>query len=291
MQETIQIFVNGMVWGSLVAIAAISFSLIFCTAHVFHFAHGVVIVYSGFIAWYFTEELGFPLAASIVIAILVAAIVGSLMEILVYRPLRKKGAPPLIALLASLGLVYIGQSIPMFVFGGAPRVLELGAPLRWNDVFISRSDFVCIITSLALFFVLRWFLDHTRAGVAIKAIANDAQLAKTVGVNFDRFIILIYIIGSVLCAPAGVFMMLDVGIMPYAGIEIVIMATIAVIIGGMGSIPGAFLGSFFMGLVRAYAGWILPSLWQEAILFVVLLLFITFRPRGFFGKKVWKYEV
>jgi branched-chain amino acid transport system permease protein len=291
LEHAIEVIINGLGSGSLIALAALGFGLIFATAHVFHFAHGVVIVYAGYLTWYLINN-GIPSIFAGIIAAAVATLAGVLMHVLVYRPLHRRNAPPLIILLSSVGLLYVGQNLPMFIWGGEQRIvggIEKG--ISFGEASISVLYIYIIATAFALFLALRWFLHSTLLGVSIRALANNSFLVAGIGVNVDRLIIIVYLIGSLIATPVGIFHMLDVGMDPYSGTEIIIMATIAVILGGMGSVSGAFFGGLFVGLVRCMAGWLLDSLWQEFVLFVVLLLFMTFRARGFFGKKVAKAEL
>ena len=135
------------------------------------------------------------------------------------------------------------------------------------------------------------FLKRSRWGQAIRAVSSSPEMARTVGIDLKRVHLLTYAIGSALAAPAGILVAMDVGAEPFRGTRFVLLASVAVIMGGIGSIPGAMLGGLFLGLLENVGIWKLPSEWQSAISFGVFLLFIVLRPRGFFGRSVQSAEL
>jgi len=283
----LQFLVNGIVGGTIYALMALGFAIVYNTSKIFHVAHGAVYTLAGYVLFLIGAKLGLPLLPAALITVVVVAVFGGLLELVVYRPLRRRGAGLATYMISSLGLFIFLQNLTAAVFGTETLVIRQG-PLEAYDlgvVTLTPLHVVALATSLAVFAVLQLFFSRTRLGKEMRALSNNAELALTVGINADRLYLAILILGSGLAALASVFVSIDVGVRPDTGFAIVLVAAVAVIVGGVGYLPGAAIGAFILGLVQNLAVIEISSAWQNTIAFAILVLFLLFRPQGIFGKK------
>ena len=235
-----------------------------------------------------------PLLISIPLAIVSSAIVGILIELSIYKPLRRKGTTPLILLLASLGIYIVLQNIISMIFGDDTKTLRSGIVREGLEVFgarITPIQIAIIAVSILLLIGCRALIKYTKMGTAMRAVASDPDLAVISGINSDRVILFTFALGSALAGVAAILVSFDIDMTPTMGMNALMMGVVAVIIGGVGSIPGAALGGFLLAFAQNFGVWKISSQWQDAIAFIILLLFLLYRPYGFFGKKIRKVEV
>ncbi len=285
-----QIIINGVVGASIYLGIAISFSLIYTTTRFFHFAHGVIYTAGAYFT-YALFKFGLPFWVSIPLAIALSALLGCLIDISVYKPLRDKRSSSLVLMLASLGIYVVLQNLISMVFGDdtkSIRTWEVREGLLVLGARITPVQIVIIGSSVVLAVGLYLFLKRTRFGREIRAVASDPELARISGINTDRVFLGVFAIGSALAGIAGILVALDVDMTPTMGMHALMMGVVAVIIGGSGSIPGVALGALLLGFAQHLGAWYVSSQWQDAIAFIILLIFLIFRPQGFFGKKAIK---
>jgi branched-chain amino acid transport system permease protein len=290
----IQLILNTTLAASIYTLVAVGFSLIYSTTRFFHFAHGAIYTLGPYFTYLFAFRLGLDLKGSICLAIIASMIVGVLTDFVVYRPLRRKGATALLLLLSSLGIYVIFQNMISLSFGDETRSLRSGIVSEGLDFFGARITPVQVMIILAsiLLLISSWLLlKFTRVGVALRAVASDPELARVSGIDADRTILIAFAIGSGLAAVAAILISLDIDMTPTMGMNALFMGLIAVIIGGVGSIPGAALGGVLLAFAQNFGIWKISSRWQDAIAFIILVLFLFCRPHGFFGKKIKKVEV
>jgi branched-chain amino acid transport system permease protein len=288
-----QLTVNGLVSGSLFALLAISFGVILATTKTFHFAHGVVYTSAAFAAYAAREGLGLPLWAATLAGVVTAALLGVSIEVVIYQPLRRLSASPLTVLIASLGVLIIVENVMAILFSTDAKVIS-GFPSRViiaGGVAFTLLHLVTVVVAWVLFAALWLYLHRTKAGKAMRAVASRPEMADVVGIDTRAVFIRAFAIGSALAAPAAILFTLDKGATPDMGVTAVLMASIAVIVGGMGSVSGAALGGLLIGVARNWAVWVMPSEWQTAIAFGILVVVILFRPTGLLGVKMAKAEV
>jgi len=285
---TAQLIVNGIIAGSLYALIALGFTVIYGTVRFFHFAHGVVFAVSAYMAWCCVSYLNLPLIIAGLIAVLGGGILGLLMNLFIYRSLRKRKAPNLILLLASFGLFLLLQNALQLGFGSDIKAIRIGSVnegYRILGASITGTQIIIIIASVLLAGVVLLFMRKTRFGKAIRAVADDSVAASIVGVNSERTIAVAFFLGSALAGAAGVLVALETNIQPTMGLNAAIKGIIAALIGGMGSIPGALVGGLFLGLAENLGIWSISAGWKDAISFSILVLFLLFRPSGMFGSR------
>jgi len=289
-----QLLINAIIAGSIYTLIALGFSLIYSTTKFFHFAHAAVYTSCPYFAYLFSIYLGLPLGASIAFAILSSACLGMCTEIIIYKPLRRKASPPLVLLLSSLGLYIILQNIISMVFGDDTKTLRSGIVTEGIEVFGARITPIqigIIAVSMVLLIACWALMKYTKMGTAMRAVASDPELALVSGIDTDRTILFAFMLGSFLAGIAAILISFDIDMTPTMGMSALMMGVVAVIIGGVGSIPGAAMGGFLLACAQNFGVWKISSQWQDAIAFVILLVFLLFRPYGFFGKKIRKVEV
>lgn len=294
MDLVLQLLATGLVVGSLYALCAVGWGLIYGTTLHFHVAHGAVFTLAAYYAYAGQKLLHLPLGAAVVVAIAAAAASGLLIDRWLYQPLERRGAVRTTLFISSLGLLILIENALAIVFTPDPLRMDVGVlqnPVRLGPVFLTWLHVTTVALALTAYGALVVFLKHTRRGQAIRAVSSSPAMARTVGIDLGRVQLLTYAIGSAISAPAGILVAMDVGAEPYRGTTFVLLASVGVIMGGIGSIPGAMLGGLFLGLVENLGVWKIPSEWQSALSFGVFLLFILLRPSGFFGRKVSSAEI
>lgn len=289
-----QVIINGLIATSIYALIGLGFALIYNATRFFHFAHGAVYTAGAYFVYAFNVKLGFPLVVSLPAAVICSALLGILMELAVYRPLRRREANPLILLIASLGMYIVLQNLISLFFGDDTKTIRNGVVKEGINIFgayITPIQ-ICIIVVSALLVITTWLiLTRTKMGKLMRAVANDPWLAEASGIDSDRVILATFAIGSALAGFAGILVSLDIDMTPTMGLNALMMGVVAVIVGGVGSIPGVVLGALLLGMAQHLGVWKISSQWQDAIAFIVLLTFLIFRPQGFLGRKITKVEV
>lgn len=289
-----QLIANVVIAGSVYALFALGFSLIYASTRFFHFAHGAVFTSGAYVTWALASVAGFPLPWAMVAAVCFATLAGILIEIAVYRPLRARSASALVLLMASLGAYVVLQNLISLIFGDDVKTLR-GSQVRegYNvaGARITSAQVVIVVTAIVLFVVVAAILARTRAGKALRAVANDPTLALLSGIRSEEVVLFAFAAGSALAGIAGILVALDVDMTPTMGLRALMMGVVAVIIGGVGSISGAVLGALLLSLAQQVGAWEVGTQWQDCAAFIVLVIFLVFRPQGFLGKRVGKATV
>jgi branched-chain amino acid transport system permease protein len=282
----LQSILNGIIAGCEYGLIAAGLALVYQVRSFFHLAHGAVYLTSAYVANFLIAENHWPLQVGIAVAILWGAALGVLMELAVYRPLAKRGASSTILLIASLGLLIALQSIVAFVFGSFTRSFFAGGVNEALLVAGLRVTAVQLLTIgvFAAAGALLWlWMFRTKTGKEVRAVADNAQLSVAFGIDSGRVVLLVFAVASALAAMGGILAGYNTNIFPAMGFWGILPAVVAIVVGGLGSISGAFFGAMFVGIVQNLAAWFLPTVWTNAIMFVVLLGFLLFRPTGLVG--------
>ncbi|MCX6344592.1 MAG: branched-chain amino acid ABC transporter permease [Armatimonadetes bacterium] len=284
-----QLVANIIIAASTILLVGLGFALIYRVVRFFHFAHGVVFTSGPYAAFLLTTRLGLPLAISIPIAVVISAALGATMELAVYRPLRRKGSSPLVLLMASLGIYVLLQNTISLAFGDDTKSIRpntISEGIRVFGAVITPVQLLTVAISIGLLAAMIVFFRQSIMGKALRAVANDPVLANISGIDSDRVIFWTFVIGSALAGIAGIMVAMDVDMTPNMGMNALMMAVVAVIVGGVGSMPGLILGAVLLSAAQQLSSWFLGSQWQEPMAFAVLLVFLLFRPQGFLGKRV-----
>ena len=289
-----QLILNGIIAGSIYALVALGFTIIYRTVKFFHFAHGVVYTAGAYFAYTLFTFLHLHFVLCFLLAAVFTAILGIGMDKLVYYPLRIRKASNLVLLLASFGIYIFLQNLIALIYGNQVLVLRTGPIKEGYNFFtavITPTQITILVVSILLMFLLWFFIQKTKLGKAMRAVADDPLAASVVGINPDKIILASFAIGSALAGVAGVLISLETNLEPTMGFSAILKGIIACIIGGIGSIPGALFGGFFLGLVENLGIWKIPSIWKDFISFAILIIFLLIRPYGIFGTKPEKEEV
>jgi len=280
--NVIQIAVNSLYGAAVYALCAIGFALVYRTARFFNFAHGFSIIAGPYAAYALKTWLGCPLLLAVVGGVAFACAIGCLLEVGLFRPMRDRHATPLTLLLASLGAYVVLQNVVSLVFGDHTRILRIVQRATVWQLFGARltgiqalTVFVALISIAGLLI----FVRRTRAGRAIRAVSDDAELADMCGIDSRRVMLWVLGTGSGLAGLAGILVGLDVDITPSMGLPYLMMTVVVVIIGGKRRIDGVLYGACFLSVAQNIGIWIMGAQWRDAIAFAVLLVFLIVRAQ------------
>lgn len=289
-----QLILNGIIAGSIYALIAISFTVIYRTVRFFHLAHGVVYTAGAYFTYTFFKQLHINFIISFLLAVGISAILGIAIDRFVYYPLRQQKASDLILLLASFGIFIFIQNLIQLIYGAQIITLRTG-PVKEGYHFlgaiITDIQILILVVSIIIMILLWFFVLKTKSGKAMRAVSDDSIGAMVAGINPERTISLSFAIGSALAGVAGILISLETNIEPTMGFNAILKGMIASIVGGIGSIPGAVLGGFFLGLAENLGIWKISSGWKDTIAFVILILFLLLRPGGIMGIKAEKEQI
>ncbi len=296
MSEFLQQLVNGVTWGSVYALIALGYTMVYGILRLINFAHGDVYMLGAFFGLYAARFLNagtepHPLKAVAVLALsmLGCGLIGFLIERLAYRPVRKSSR--LAALITAIGVSLLIENASQLLFGADPKFFPQIVPARniplGAGVTISNQQILILVVSLLLMGALRFVVLHTRVGKAMRAVSHSHTAAALMGISVDRIISFTFVLGSMLAAAAGVLVALqNPKIEPYMGILPGLKAFVAAVLGGIGNIPGAVLGGLVMGIAEVMVVGYLSPTYRDAIAFVLLILILLVRPAGILGKNV-----
>jgi branched-chain amino acid transport system permease protein len=281
----LQLFLNGLVNGSHYALLGLSFGLIFGTTRITHFAYGPLYALSAYACWWASAKLGLPLAAAFAFGIGIGAAAGVLCYVLLYRPFERAGSPPLVILIASLGLLIFLENAIGVVFGTDTKVVEAppAAVFLVGPAVVTSVQLMQVGALAAIALALWLFLARTRFGRAVLAQTDNPEMATIVGIDTPRVSLLVFALGSAIAAVPACLVLVKDGATAHMGFLAVFMGFVAVVVGGIGSLRGAVAAGYALGLVESLGLWKIPSEWQSTIAFVVLFLVLLFRPQGLFA--------
>ena len=277
-----QLTLNSVVAGSFYVLIALGFTLMYRVAGFFNLAHGAVAAVGGYAVFYLVSAFGFNVWPAGLIGVLFAGLLGFVLYRLVYFSLLKRKASDMVLLIASLGVFTVLQALLAILFTSRFRIISSGGREVY-ELFgghITQVQVIAVafsaVVAIGLFFLLR----HTLFGKAVRAIGDEEEVSKIVGINTTRVIGTVFFIGSVVAGLAGVLVGFDVGLEPIMGFDLLLKGVVAAIIGGVGSLSGAIFGGLLLGFVENFGIWKISGEWKDAIAFILLILFLIFRPRG-----------
>ncbi|BCL60694.1 branched-chain amino acid ABC transporter permease [Desulfomarina profundi] len=290
----LQQLVNGLTIGSMFALIALGYTMVYGVMKLINFAHGDLVAGSAFVALFiFSKLLGgqvsvLSVTGVFVLTIVCISILGFTLERFAYRPLRS--APRLSAVVSALGASMVIQNGIMLLWGPQMHIFpELIPQIIWEvgGVVVSLMQIIIMVLSMILMIALYFFVEKTKIGTAIRASAIDQDAARLMGINVNNIIVTIFIIGSSLGAVGGIFIGLYYrGITFNMGWQYGLYAFVAAIMGGIGNIPGAMLGGMLLGLFNAFIAGYISSTWADAFTFILLIVILIVRPTGILGERV-----
>lgn len=283
-----QLVLNGAVTGLLLALPALSLTLIFGILKFANFSIGAFITLGAYAAWIANVLLGWPLAAAALAAALVVAFAAVLSDALVFERLRERGAVTL--LVASMGLSLVLENICRFAFGNGTRSFDmaLARPIRWEGLRINHEQITTAVVVIACLAATHILLRHTSLGRAMRAVADNPALAAVRGVERKTIVRLTWALAGALAAAAGVLAAMDRAVDPLIGWNYQISVFAAAILGGLGSPVGAVIGALLIGIAQEVSTIVIAPNYRQAVGFTVILLLLLFRTNGLFGKAVRK---
>ena len=282
--------INGISLGSVYAIIALGYTMVYGIAKMLNFAHGDIIMVGGFAAFTVISTMGGNPIVGVLTAVVVCTVLGVVIERVAYKPLRN--ASPLAVLITAIGVSYLLQNIALLIFGSNPRqftsVINI-PPLKLADgqLSISSVTIVTIVTCIIIMIGLTTFINKTKIGQAMLAVSEDKGAATLMGIDVNRTIAVTFAIGSALAAIAGVLLCSAYpSLTPYTGSMPGIKAFVAAVFGGIGSISGAFIGGLLLGIIEILGRAYISSQMADAIVFAVLIIVLLVRPTGILGKQI-----
>ncbi|HKM04436.1 MAG TPA: branched-chain amino acid ABC transporter permease [Lachnospiraceae bacterium] len=286
----ISYLINGISLGSVYAIIALGYTMVYGIAKMLNFAHGDIIMVGGFTIYTVSTTLGYPPFIGVLAAMVICTVLGITIEKIAYKPLRT--ASPLAVLITAIGVSYFLQNIALLIFGANTKIFTsvVTVPpisIANGQLLISGETQVTILVCILIMISLMVFMKKSKAGQAMLAVSEDKGAAELMGINVNATITLTFAIGSALAAIAGALLCSAYPTLTaYTGAMPGIKAFVAAVFGGIGSIPGAFIGGFLLGIIENLSKAYISSQMADAIVFGVLIIVLLVKPTGLLGKKM-----
>ena len=282
----IEQLINGLRTGSIYALIALGYTMVYGIAKMINFAHGDIIMVGAYALYVFSTLLGLPIPLCIVLTVIFCAVLGMTVERVAYKPLRK--APSLAVLITAIGVSYFLQNMALLIFKATP--IPFGSVIKVPTVkiagiHISGITIVTFVITAITMVLLTWFINKTKAGSAMRAVSEDKGAAELMGINVNKTISLTFAIGSALAAVAGILFICQYeSLYPTLGAMPGIKAFVAAVLGGIGSNPGARLGGIVLGIIESLSKAYISTQLADAIVFGVLVIVLLVKPSGLLGK-------
>ncbi|MGX7013212.1 branched-chain amino acid ABC transporter permease [Vagococcus silagei] len=286
--DIIQQFINGLSLGSVYALLALGYTMVYGIIKLINFAHGEVYMIGAYVGYYVINTFKLGLVPTLIISMVICAILGVLIEYFAYRPLRK--STRIAALITAIGVSFLIQSLMIYFVGADtlpfPQIID-NQNYDLGLFEISKIQIIILLTSLNLMVLLQLIVQKTKMGKAMRAVSVDADAAKLMGINVNHTISFTFAIGSSLAAAGGILIGLYYNsIDPMMGVAPGLKAFIAAVFGGIGIIPGAALGGFLIGLIETFISALGFTAYRDAAVYVILIIILLVRPAGLLGKNV-----
>ncbi len=294
MTEFLQQLINGLAWGSIYALIALGYTMVYGVLRLINFAHGDVYMIGAMAGFYIATTLGhghswLGFSGVFLSSMMICGALGFLIEKLAYKPIRN--APTLSALITAIGVSLFLEFGGQLVFGPDPKffpeLIQTREVIRFDGVVINNIQIIIFSVSLGLMALLRYIVMSTTVGKAMRAVSFSHTASKFVGINVNAIISLTFVIGSSLAGAAGVLVGLsNPKIDPLMGIMPGLKAFVAAVLGGIGNIPGALVGGFLMGIAETFVVGYISSTYRDALAFILLIVILLVKPAGLLGKTV-----
>lgn len=280
--------ISGLSLGSIYALIALGYTMVYGIAKMLNFAHGDIIMVGAFTVIVAIVTSGLPIWAALVLSVVICTVLGVMTERIAYKPLRK--AEPLTVLITAIGVSYLLQNLALIIFGSSqrsfPTIFDISS-VHIGKVSMSGESVVTLAVTIIIMIALTLFINGTRAGKAMRAVSEDKEAAELMGISVNKTISMTFAIGSALAAVAGIFYGATYGFIgPYTGSMPGIKAFVAAVFGGIGSIPGAMIGGLLLGVLESLSKAYISTELSDAIVFASLIVVLFFRPTGLLGKVI-----
>ncbi len=283
----IQQLINGLQVGSIYAVIALGYTMVYGIVKLINFAHGEVMMMGAYFA-FLAAVAGLPIWAIFLTSMVLSAILGVVIERIAYKPLRN--APRISALITAIAMSLFLQNLALYIFKADPKVMPViikSNPINIAGLQISNITVITFSVSVVFMILLTLFINKTKAGKAMRAVSEDTQAAMLMGIDVNKTISMTFAIGSALAALGGIlFAIAYTQVMPTMGVLPGLKAFVAAVLGGIGIIPGAMLGGFILGFVETLTKAYISSRWADAIVFGILILVLSIKPTGILGKNI-----
>lgn len=282
----IEQLINGLNLGSIYALIALGYTMVYGIAKMLNFAHGDVIMVGAYTLSLIMAGLNLPPIVAVITSVVVCSVLGVTIEKIAYKPLRK--ASPLTVLITAIGVSYFLQSVALLLFGSQQRKVDSVitiSPIQIGSIELTGESIITLSVTLIIMVGLTLFIKKTKIGKAMLAVSEDKGAAQLMGINVNRTISITFAIGSALAAVAGALYVSSYGFVgPYTGSLPGIKAFVAAVLGGIGSIPGAMLGGILLGIIESLSKAYISTNLADAIVFSVLIIVLLVKPSGLLGK-------
>lgn len=279
---------------SIYLLSGLGFSLIYFTGKFFHLAHAAIISFGAYFVFFFANKFSIPFPVSVALAIATATLIGVACEILVYRHMGKINFPGLTYLIASIGLYVVLQNCISLFFGDDTKIINTAEVKVGNQIFgayITTIQIITVFVSIALFVAVNLFLHYTSTGKCLRAVASNPELCNIYGISSNKIILIAFAVGSALAATAGILSAMDTNMTPTFGFNLLLYGVVVMIIGGVGSTRGLIEGALLVATAQHLAAYYIDSKWMDAVTYIILILFLIWKPLGFSGKRLKKVEL
>lgn len=283
--------INGLSLGSVYAIIALGYTMVYGIAKMLNFAHGDVIMVGAYAVFTVVSTMGLPTPLGIIVSIVLCTVLGIVIEKIAYRPLRE-AASPLAVLITAIGVSYFLQNVALLIFGSNTKsftsIVSSDSLKLFDGALVIKSEsIVTLLSCIVIMIALTLFINKTKAGQAMLAVSQDKGAAQLMGINVNGTIALTFAIGSGLAAIAGMLLCSSYpSLTPYIGSMPGIKAFVAAVFGGIGSIPGAMIGGILLGIIEIFGKAYISSQMADAIVFAVLIVVLLVKPTGLFGRNM-----
>ena len=280
--------ISGLSLGSIYALIALGYTMVYGIAKMLNFAHGDIIMVGAFTIIVSISTCGLPVWVALILSVVMCTVLGVVPERVAYKPLRK--SEPLTVLITAIGVSYLLQNLALLIFGSSqksfPSIFDISS-VHIGDLSMSGESVVTLAVTIIIMIALSLFINKTRAGKAMRAVSEDKEAAELMGISVNKTISLTFAIGSALAAVAGVFYGATYGFIgPYTGSMPGIKAFVAAVFGGIGSIPGAMIGGLLLGVLESLSKAYISTELSDAIVFASLIVVLLVKPTGLLGKVI-----
>ena len=289
-----QIVLNIALQFSIISLVGISFFLIFNTGKYYAIHHSAIIALGGYFTFFFYKKLGVSLPISIFLSIIITGLLGLFIEFFIFKNLRKKSSEAFFMIIASLGIYVILQNLISIFLGDDSKTIRVGEVDVGNiflGAYITDIQIVIIIVSIILIVLSLFFLKYTNLGKKMQAVSSNEELSNIFGINSNHVILWSFGVGSALAAIAGILIILDTDMTPSTGFKYLFYGVVAMIIGGVGNFKGLLVGVLILVTAQNLSAYYIDSKWMDATAYVILILFLIWKPLGFSGKRLKKVEI
>jgi branched-chain amino acid transport system permease protein len=286
MVDILQQIINGISLGSIYALIALGYTMVYGILRLINFAHGDIFMVGAFIGYFALGSWNLPFALGLVIAMIGASVLGIIIERFAYRPLRT--APRISLLITAIGVSFLLENLMVLIVGASPRSFPQSIPVDIYNIgglILTNRQIIILLISILLMILLQFIVMRTKIGKAMRAVSQDKEMALMLGINIDSVIAFTFALGSALAAAGGVLVGLYFNkIEPYMGVMPGLKAFVAAVLGGIGIIPGAMLGGFILGIAEILVSAFISSTVRDAVAFIILIIILLVRPSGLLGK-------